>query len=148
MEIERAKAAMENAETWLGSANSNYRDNHYSTALYSLEMSAEIALKAVLLSIKVNPPKVHDISLLVLKYAEENGKLEKIKENEKFIKETFMDLLLYRNSAGYMFEYLKSEKEFKEMVENYLPKVEKILIICKSVISKSKVKTEDGNKKY
>ncbi len=134
MEVAKTKAAIENAETWLGSANSNYRDGHYSAALYSLEMAVEIALKAVLLSINVSVPKIHDVSALVIKYSNENGKLNGIKENEKFIRETFLDLLMYRNSAGYMFEYKKSEREFKELVTTYLPKAEKVIDICRKTV--------------
>lgn len=133
--MSNARAAIENAETWLGSANSNYRDGHYSAALYSLEMCAEIALKAVLLSINVNVPKTHDISSLVIKYSDEHQKLGAIKENEKSIRNTFMDLLTYRNSAGYMFEYRRSEAEFKELVTEYLPKTKKLLDICKRTVN-------------
>ncbi len=131
MDVEKVKAALDNSDTWLGSAKSNFRDGQYSAALYSLEMAAEIALKSVLLSINVNVPKVHDISSLVVKYAEENKKLNIIRENEKFIKEVFLDLLTYRNSAGYMFEYRKSENEFKKLVTEYLPKTEKLIDICR-----------------
>jgi HEPN domain-containing protein len=132
MEVDKVKAAMANAETWLGSANSNYRDKHFSASLYSLEMSAEIALKAVLLSVNVNVPRIHDVSAIVIKYSNENKKLAKIKENEKFVREVFSDLLMFRNSAGYMFEYRKSEKEFKELIEEYLPQVKLLLGICKA----------------
>ncbi len=134
MGIEKVNAALESSDTWLGSAKSNFRDTHYSVALYSLEMAAEIALKAVLLSVNVNVPKVHDVSSLVIKYSEENKKLNVIKENEKFIRDVFLDLLTNRNSAGYMFEYRKSEEEFKKLVIEYLPKTERFIEICKKAV--------------
>lgn len=137
MEVSKALAALENGETWFGSANSNFRDGHYSVALYSLEMSAEIALKAVLLSVKVNAPKIHDVSVLAAKYADEDKRLAAIKDNEKFIRDTFRDLLMYRNSAGYMFEYRKSEDDFKDIVSDYMPKTRRLLDICREVIMAS-----------
>ena len=61
MGIEIAKEAIDTAESWLETANTMAGKGIYNTALYSEEMAVEIALKAVMLAVDVEPPKIHNI---------------------------------------------------------------------------------------
>ena len=99
------KTPMAVAKSWLRNANRNMGDREYELSLYSLEMAVEIAFKAVLISINIDPPKVHDIRDTIRISLNGNKKISKqFSEGLDGYLSTFGELLSLRSMAGYGFE--------------------------------------------
>lgn len=128
-------SAMENANMWLRTAEAAMKCDIYTTALYSMEMSVEIALKAVLMEFGINVPKVHNItSTLRSVFAEKRNALPKeFAEKEESILETYSDLLELRQLVGYTFE-MGSSIDPKEKAKHYITRSKEVLSLCESAI--------------
>jgi HEPN domain-containing protein len=126
-----ARDAIDSARRWLGSARANASAGSYDTALYSLEMSVEIALKGLLFSLCVEVPKTHSIGDFVADAIKENGHLPKRFEGEadKMVS-TFNALIGLRSVSGYMFETKSTMKDLKEKYEEYENDAEKVVELC------------------
>ena len=114
---EIAGEAILSARRWLESSQATAKDGNYDVAIYGLEMSVEIALKAVMLSIGVETPKIHAIGDAFAKVVKENGRVPL--EFSSSLTETigtFNKLLELRSVAGYMFE---SGDEFANFEKQY-----------------------------
>lgn len=100
-----ALAALDDADRWFDVAIISGKAGTYNIGLYSLEMALEIAMKAVLINLDVNYPKVHDIMPTFLSAVSENkGRLPKeFIDKEDLIMKTFRELLKRRGPAGYTF---------------------------------------------
>ena len=97
--------ALDDANSWFDVAIMSGKTGKYNIGLYSLEMALEIVMKAVLINLDVNYPKVHDIMPTFLNAVSENkGKLPKeFIDKEDLIMKTFRELLKRRGPAGYTF---------------------------------------------
>ena len=62
-----ATDAIESAKRWLSSSSANAERGNYDLEVYSLEMSIEIALKALVFSTGTDVPKTHSIGDRVTK---------------------------------------------------------------------------------
>ena len=128
--------AIDSAKRWLSSAEINANAGNYDTALYSLEMSAEIAFKGLLFSLGVEVPKTHSIGDFVAEAIRGNGRLRKKFEGDvdKMIS-TFNALMDLRPVSGYIFETKSSLKELKKKYEEYRNDTEKIVKACGEVVN-------------
>ena len=129
MEYEEiAPYAMGTARRWLSSAKLNAKVGNYDSALYSLEMAVEISMKALLLSLGMEVPKVHDICDIVSDALKNDRRIQhQLKGRMSSSIDTFNELLGLRSVSGYVFETGTSLKELKEKYENYAGKAEEIV---------------------
>lgn len=126
------------AEYWLIAAEKSKDDGGYKLAVYALEMSLETALKAVLLSFRVEPPKTHNIVAFMRESVRNGGETMP----KRFVSEldpmlsTFQLLLDNRNTAGYSFSTGSETPFLKRIAEESLPKAKRYLGLCKDLVSK------------
>jgi len=132
--------AIESAKRWLNSARINASAGSYDAALYSLEMSVEIALKALLLSLGIEVPKTHSIGDLVIESVRDNKRLPKeLAQNVDKIVGLFNSLAALRPVSGYIFETKSSLKDLKVKYDKYADEAEAVIEMCgKAVKSASR----------
>lgn len=140
MGVAIAKEAIETAESWIKTAETMIEKKVYNTALYSEEMAVEIALKAVMLSTGVEPPKVHNIMESM-----ESGVLaldrfpKKYKEEIKRILRVLLpELLRTRQLSGYTFNYTVNKKDLEVLAKKYLKEAEDAVAACKMVVEETR----------
>ncbi len=141
MERKEDLDAIADSKMWMRSAVSAGERGDYNIGIYSLEMSVEIAIKAVLIHMDEIYPKKHDIAAFFINSVEKNTKkLPKdfIKEQE-FIVTTFIGLLKMRGTAGYSFSSNMEITHLKDNFNKYLEASRKILALCEKAISKQKM---------
>lgn len=129
------KTAIDVARSWLRSAEVNFEAEEYEQSLYSMEMSVEIAFKAVLTAVNVEVPKVHDIADLAMAYLGANKKLpaDLINGLESYLT-TFNLLLDFRPIVGYGFEEKFRNKDFKTWAKELLPESKRIVSACAKAV--------------
>ncbi len=114
---EAALEALKGAERWLGASQTEAGDGNYDIALYGLEMAVEIALKAVMLSLGADVPKIHDIRDAVAKAVKGDGRVpEEFVASLDEITIMFKRLLDLRQVSGYTFE---AEGELRKLEAEY-----------------------------
>jgi HEPN domain-containing protein len=129
------KTAIEVAMDWLATAEMSLKDKRYEQSLYSMEMSVEIAFKAVLISLKHEVPKVHDISEIAREYLAGNQKLPEgfLGGLEDYLS-TFNILLGFRPIVGYGFGEKFEKWDFSAEAKRLLPECTKIVSACDGAI--------------
>ncbi len=139
MGIEIADEAIRTAESWIKTAETMLGGKVYNTALYSEEMAVEIALKAVMLSIGIEPPKVHNIIESVeTNVLDSNNVPKKYKEELKEITRSLLpELLRNRQLSGYTFNYNINQKDLEKLAVKYLEASQKAVETCKKAVDSS-----------
>ena len=139
MGIEIADEAIRTAESWIKTAETMLGERVYNTALYSEEMAVEIALKAVMLSIGIEPPKVHNIIESVeTNVLDSNNVPKKYKEELKEITRSLLpELLRNRQLSGYTFNYNINQKDLEKLAVKYLEASQKAVETCKKAVDSS-----------
>ena len=139
MGIEIADEAIRTAESWIKTAETMLGGKVYNTALYSEEMAVEIALKAVMLSIGIEPPKVHNIIESVeTNVLDSNNVPKKYKEELKEITRSLLpELLRNRQLSGYTFNYNINQKDLEKLAVKYLEASQKTVETCKKAVDSS-----------
>lgn len=140
MEIEIAEEAIRTAESWIKTAETMLREKVYNTALYSEEMAVEIALKAVMLSAGIEPPKVHNIiESIEANVLSSNDFPKKHKEELKEITRSLLpELLRNRQLSGYTFNYNIDPKDLEKLSVKYLEASKKAVETCKRIVNNVK----------
>lgn len=135
------KTVIEAARDWLATAEMSSKSKRYEQSLYAMEMSVEIAFKAVLLSLKLEVPKVHDISEIAREYLAGNRKLPKefLEGLEDYLN-TFNVLLGFRPIVGYGFEETFGKWDFSTEARKLLPECTKIVSACEGAIGSASKK--------
>ncbi len=136
MEKELALAALEDSKRWFETAVASGKNGHYNIGLYSLEMAVEIALKAVLINLNINYPKVHDIMpTFTNAVAKNKGKLPaRFIESESKIMETFRELLKRRGAAGYTFSSEIKIADLEGDFKRYSPATKDVIELCEEAV--------------
>ncbi len=125
---------MDTAKDWLLAAEVTSKAGISGQSLFSLEMSVEIALKAVLLSVNADVPKVHDIRSVINVHLKNNSVLpKKFLENLPGYMKVFEELIRERAPAGYGFESME-RGEFKAQMKELMPKCREIVRACDAAI--------------
>ena len=134
-----AKDAIENAKRWLSSSSANAERGNYDLAVYSLEMSIEIALKALVFSTGADVPKTHSIGDRVMKITREDVNLSRIigGEIDEMI-HTFNSLSTLRSISGYIYETRSTLDEMKKMYEKFVRETTRIVELCEKAIDSKK----------
>ncbi|EQD78786.1 HEPN domain protein, partial [mine drainage metagenome] len=134
--------AIETSKNWYETARMAASAGIYSQALYSLEMSVEIALKAVLISIHVEVPKVHDIRKVVRMYLVGNISVPQtfLSKLDVFL-EVFDTLLRMRSMVGYGFEGTIDPEELRNQVDILLPQCSELVDECARALGHIEQKT-------
>jgi HEPN domain-containing protein len=137
MERKTELDALDDAMRWLNSAKRSGDSGDYNLGIYGLEMSLEIALKAVLIALKVDYPKVHDVLPVIrLAIKENRSKLPgAFVNNESFVLDTFRELLKLRGPAGYTFSSNIKIADLEGDYKRYLKDVIKIFGLCKESVA-------------
>ncbi len=130
-----AKEAIASAKRWLGSSRFNADAGNYDAALYSMEMAVEIAMKAVLYSIKTEVPKSHSIGDIFKDSVKNSGALPKeLKENADKMVRTFNVLMDLRPTGAYIFETRSTLAELKKKYASYKDEAGKIIDLCDKAV--------------
>ena len=114
--------ALKTADSWMTTANLMIEKGIYNTALYAEEMSIEIGLKAIMLAVGEDPPKVHNILESITELINKYDKIpkddrEKLKEMSRFL---LPELLRTRQISGYTFNFNISDKELESLALKYI----------------------------
>lgn len=131
-----SKKAMESATRWFDLASAGVKQKDYDGALYCLEMSLEIGMKAILLSKNKEVPKTHNILDAFISVVNDNKIMDIYKELDG-IKDAFNLLIKFRNVSGYMFESTASLEDLKIVIDRVYDKVKTYIDLFKKVIDKS-----------
>lgn len=139
MGIETAAEAMKIAKNWLLTAETMADKKIYNTALYSEEMAVEIALKALLLSFHVEPPKMHNIIEIVDSKIINSEKLSKEKREEirEITRYLLPELLVNRQVSGYTFNYNIDKKDLETLALKYLDLTRNAVKLCNNIIEEN-----------
>jgi HEPN domain-containing protein len=139
MGIETAAEAMKIAKNWLLTAETMADKKIYNTALYSEEMAVEIALKALLLSFRVEPPKMHNIIEIVDSKIINSEKLSKEKREEirEITRYLLPELLVNRQVSGYTFNYNIDKKDLETLALKYLDLTRNAVKLCNNIIEEN-----------
>lgn len=129
------KKAIETAKDWLETADITLSAKRYEQSIYSLEMSVEIALKAVLIELNVDVPKVHDIRNVAVTFLRGNSKVPKqfLLDLGGFLTD-FDTLLRLRSAVGYGFETGFDASKLKKIADELYSKGERIVEACEEAI--------------
>jgi HEPN domain-containing protein len=131
--------AIESAQRWLQAAKLNAKIGNYDSALYSLEMSTEIALKAVLLALGIDIPKTHNIADVFAKSVSSDKKALKAFKGEIDVTiDVFRSLLELRNISGYIYETRYNMNALKDKYDLYIKSSEEIIEICQGFVKERK----------
>lgn len=137
--MEHRKIALDavgSADRWLDSAKLNAKSGNYDAALYSLEMSVEIALKAVLLSLEIDVPRVHAINDAVTLALQDRRAPKEFKDKVPTVLSTFNALLSLRSVGGYVFETRASLADLKTLYGKYKEEAEGVVKLCGDSVRK------------
>jgi HEPN domain-containing protein len=130
-----AEDILKNSDKWLRACEVDRKNGLYSVALYSLEMSVEMALKAVLFKLGIEVPKTHNVAGQIRAVAKENAKIGKeFSGRIDKITDVFSTLVEYRAPSGYSFEYNFSEKELKDKLDGLYAESKSIIELCRKTV--------------
>lgn len=123
--------AIDNARVWLDTAEITMKGKIYTTALYSMEMAVEIALKALLMEFGINVPKLHNVTnSLKAVFEERRSALPKeFRDKEAFVLDTYNDLLEIRTLVGYIFE-MNASIDVEEKAKKYIKASKEVVDLC------------------
>ncbi|MGC8514666.1 MAG: HEPN domain-containing protein [Thermoplasmata archaeon] len=132
-----ALEALKTADSWMTTANLMIEKGIYNTALYAEEMSIEIGLKAIMLALGEDPPKVHNILESISEVINKSEKIsqgdrEKLKEMSRFL---LPELLRTRQISGYTFNFNISDKELESLALKYIEPTMDALKKIREIIS-------------
>ena len=136
MGVEIAEKAIDTAESWISTAETMAEKKIYNTCLYSEEMAVEIALKAVLIAINIEPPKIHNIIEIVEKIIVNSQKISKDKREEirEIARSLLPELLGNKQTSGYTFNYNIDSETLEAIALKYLEPSKKAVSLCKNII--------------
>ncbi len=137
MESKLALKAVDTAKDWLVSAQANLEKKKYNLSIYSMEMSLEIALKAVIISLNVDFPKTHFMHDEFERVTKLNSRVlpEGLKSKSSEILDEFDLLIQNRNVGGYTFSSNISNEDLKSLAEDNITKVEEYVNICSKAVA-------------
>ncbi len=134
-----AKDAIENAKRWLSSSSANAERGNYDLAVYSLEMSMEIALKALVFSAEADIPKTHSIGDRVMKIVREDVNLSRsIGGQIEEVVHTFNSLSTLRSISGYIYETRSTLEDMRKIYEKFARETARIVGLCEKAIDPKK----------
>jgi HEPN domain-containing protein len=136
MGVEISEKAIDTAESWIRTAEVMAENKVYNTCLYSEEMAVEIALKAVLLALGIDPPKNHNIIETVENNIVNSHKIPKGIKDEirEVVRSLLPELLSNRQTSGYTFNYNIDIESLEVIALRYLEPSKKAVLLCKNVI--------------
>ena len=131
-----ALKALSKSRSWYLSAEINAQRNQYDIAVYSLEMSMEIALKALLLVFNTDVPRTHNIGNLVLKKLRDSKSISPGDADRLtgYVDE-YYDLLRMRNVAGYGYEAHPESKRMENAFNQYIGIVKDTIDLCENIVN-------------
>ncbi|MCL5888485.1 MAG: HEPN domain-containing protein [Candidatus Thermoplasmatota archaeon] len=141
MGVEIAEKAIDTAESWISTAETMAEKKIYNTCLYSEEMAVEIALKAVLIAINIEPPKIHNIIEIVEKIIVNSQKISKDKREEirEIARSLLPELLGNKQTSGYTFNYNIDSETLEAIALKYLEPSKKAVSLCKNMVKQMSV---------
>ncbi len=141
MGVEIAEKALETAESWINTAETMAEKKIYNTCLYSETMAVEIALKAVLFAVGIEPPKIHNIIETVEKNIVNSQKISKDKREEirEIARSLLPELLGNRQTSGYTFNYNIDKETLEAIALRHLEPSEKAVLLCKNIVKQISV---------
>lgn len=145
--LDTSKGAVERAFRWYQGAIRAYEDERWDDVIYSLQMSVEQALKAVLILFGIEYPKKHDVSTI---YADLKQKLipEWFKEKIDNQVDILKDLVKLRGKASYGYVDGLKKDDFKEEASSFKDPVKDIIEECNNLIiefSKNEIQENNSN---
>ncbi len=136
MESKLIALYIEDAKRWFDVAGLSMENKLNDKALYAMEMSLEMVLKAILLSIGTEFPKVHNVSEL-LRNELRNKKIdEKMRDKIYLWLDTFDYLLEFKNASGYRAQSSMTDADFRDKANKKFDTVKDAINGCESVIKK------------
>lgn len=130
------KKAIDTAKEWLETAEITLKARRYEQCLYSLEMAVEIALKSVLIELRVEVPRVHDIRSVAGTFLSGSKKVPKeFSRNLGQYLANFDTLLSLRSAVGYGFETGYDRSKLEKLAKDLFANGSEIIDACENAIS-------------
>ena len=131
---ELAMLGIGRASRWLQGAKRAREDGRWDDVVYSSEMAAEQALKAVLIFYGMDYPKEHDVSDAILQIRGREGLPSWFREQIEGMAEAIAELADQRGLAGYGFEQGITAEYFRKYAPQALAKAERIHANCERLL--------------
>ena len=142
-----SKGAVERAFRWYQGAKRAYEDERWDDVIYSLQMSVEQALKAILILFGIEYPKKHDVSTIYVELKQKQIPewfKEKINNHVDILK----DLIKLRGKAAYGYIDGLKKDDFKDDASIFKDPVKDVIEDCNNLViefSKKKIQQNDDN---
>ncbi len=131
-----AEEILRSSEMWLRTCDASRKAGIPASALYSLEMSVEMALKAVLCGLGIEVPKAHNVTNQIREVARHDARIPKeFRERMDKIASTFSTLVEYRAPSGYSFEYNLSDEELERKLDSLYDDSKEIIELCRRAVA-------------
>lgn len=145
--LETSQGALNRAERWYQSAIRGYEDERWDDVIYSLQMSIEQSLKAILILYGIEYPKKHDISKNYKDLKKQDIPSwfrDKTKNHTKILK----NLTNKRGISAYGYVDGFSKDDFKDDALHYKDLVKDVVDDCKKLITEFSNKQKENNLKH
>lgn len=136
MENKLIKLYIEDAKRWFAVAKLSMDNSLSDKAMYAMEMSLEMVLKAVLLAFGAEFPKTHNVSELLRNEVRNSKVAEETKDKLYTWMDTFDYLLEFRNASGYRAQSSIADADFKDKANKKFGVVKDAVDNCESIIKK------------
>lgn len=131
-----AKLGLDRARRWLRSAEMALADKRYDDVVYSSQMSAEMAAKAVLLAFGCDYPKEHDVSGALLELRDREDVPGWFKDKVETLSSYVAILAEKRGLAGYGFEEGVDVGYFKGFAREAIQMARDVLAACEGLLGR------------
>ena len=125
---------LDRAARWLQGAERALEDNRWDDVVYCAQMSVEISVKSVLLSIGIDYPKGHDVSDVFLQLVDQEKVPAWFRKDAPKIADVVAKLAEQRGLAGYGFEPGITAEYFRGYAPEALRSAKKVHSDCKKLL--------------
>lgn len=142
-----SKGAVERGFRWYQGAIRAYEDERWDDVIYSLQMSIEQALKAILILFGIEYPKKHDVSTIYVEIKQKQIP-EWFKEKIDNQLDILKVLIKLRGKAAYGYVDGLKKDDFKDDASNFKDPVKDVIEDCDKLViefSKKKNQKNDDN---
>lgn len=132
---EVVRQALERAGRWLQGAERAFEDRRWDDVVYCAQMCVEQAVKAVLLRYGIDYPKAHDVSDVLLPFAEKTDMPAWFRRRVRRIAEVMAELAGKRGIAAYGYGEGIGVEYFKDDAPQALAQGRAVFRACKRLLS-------------
>lgn len=127
--------AINRSNRWLQGAKRALEDERWDDVVYASQMATEHSVKAILIALGIEYPKVHDVSGIFRPLEGREDLPEWFREMIPEIADSLSELSEERAPAGYGFEMGVEAEDFKEYAPEALGKAKTANSVCEKLLN-------------